>query len=163
MVFGVTVFVVYSWSIRGFLYALPSFLLHFSLGGIFSILSYMMAFALIESLLVTSGLVITGFILPSKWLKEGFAFKGFLIVAVATVAMIELQGFLSNSFPSANHLLRSGIIYVFVLIGLFLLFQNIRWLQSALLFVEEQISVFIFLYVPVGIIGLVVVLLRNFL
>ena len=71
-------FVLFGWSIRGFFFEIPSFLLYFGLGDIASILFYMMAFALLESFFVTGGLVIFSMVFPSNWFKSGFGYKGFL-------------------------------------------------------------------------------------
>jgi len=53
-VLGVVVFIVHSWSVRGFLFKLPSFMLYLSVWDILSVFSYMMAFALLEAMLVMS-------------------------------------------------------------------------------------------------------------
>jgi hypothetical protein len=90
-VFGGVVFVIYSWAIRGFLYQLSSLRLYHTLGEIFGVFSYLMAFALIESLIIMGGLILMGFILPGKWFREGFAYKGFITTLVAGIAMIKLH------------------------------------------------------------------------
>ncbi|HSK66346.1 MAG TPA: hypothetical protein VK888_05415, partial [Anaerolineales bacterium] len=78
-VFGMVVFVCYSWTMLGFLNQWSSFLLYFTLGEIANILAFMMAFTLLESLVVTVLLVLLSVTLPAGWLREGFAFKGFII------------------------------------------------------------------------------------
>src|SRR5512138_2561192 len=80
LAFGVVLFAVFGWSIRGFLYKLPSFALYFNLGSNLAIFSYMMAFALLESLLVTGLLIVFSVLLPSSWFRSGFAYKSFIFV-----------------------------------------------------------------------------------
>ena len=65
-VYGGVVFVIYSWAIRGFLYQLSSLRLYHTFGEILATFSYLMAFALIEILIIMSGLIMSGFILPQK-------------------------------------------------------------------------------------------------
>src|ERR1700690_3428309 len=90
-VFNVVLFVVFGWSVRGFLFVLPSFLLYFRLGDILAILFYMLGFALIESLFLTGGLLVGSLLLPAKWFKIGFGYKGFLIILVARMGLILFQ------------------------------------------------------------------------
>jgi hypothetical protein len=77
-VFGGIVFVVFSWSIRGFLYIFPSLILRHSVSETLSVLCYMLAFSLFESLLLMGGGLLISMVLPRKWLVEGFAYKGFI-------------------------------------------------------------------------------------
>ncbi len=97
-VFNVLIFVVFGWSVRGFLFEIPSFLLYLSLGDMAAVVFYMMAFAFFECVLLTGGLVIVSMILPQNWLKTGFAYKGFLIILVATTCFILFQGYYKVGF-----------------------------------------------------------------
>jgi hypothetical protein len=169
-VFNVLIFVVFGWSIRGFLFEIPSFLLYLSLGDITAVVFYMMAFAFFECVLLTGGLVIVSMILPSNWFKTGFGYKGFLIILVATTCFILFQGyykvgffqnFLNNDYSPLRPVLigmGSGLV---VLGGLFWLFHNRPRLQKYLSTFIEQFSVFSYIYVPLGVIGILVVFVRN--
>lgn len=163
-VFGGVIFIIYSWSVRGFLYQLPSLILYHQMLDIISILFYLMAFALLESLLVMGGLILLGFILPRKWFVEGFAYKGFLTILVTGISMIVLQNYLYSlnyEIPSIN-IVYLGLAVTFIaLIMLILLFQKVSNLQKILLIVEERLQIFIYLYVPLGIAGILVVFFRN--
>jgi hypothetical protein len=163
-VFGGVVFVVYTWAIRGFLYQFSSLRLYHTLGEIFAVFSYLMAFALLESLFVVSGLVMIGFILPRKWFKEGFAYKGFITTMVAAVAMVILQYYLFSlhyAMPPMKILYQGLGVAVVLLIFLIWASQNIPKLQNFLLTVEERTQIFLYFYIPLGIVGLTVVILRN--
>lgn len=170
LVFGLVVFAVFGWSIRGFLYKLPSFALYFGLGANLAVLSYMAAFALIESLVVTGFLILLGMLLPASWLRSGFAYKAFLIVLVMTIAMILFEGYYRADFlkdilagytymfpPFALGLAGSGL----ALGALLWLFRRYGRLQRYALYALEQISLFTYIYVPLGLIGVLVVLVRN--
>ena len=104
-VLGVSVFVLFSWSLRGFLYNLPSFLHSLSVGAILGILCYMMAFALLESLLLVCCLLLISIVLPGKWYRDGFAYKGFLTILVISITSIQIQSILSADWPSKEILL----------------------------------------------------------
>jgi hypothetical protein len=165
-VFGAVVFVIYSWAIRGFLYQLSSLRLYHTVGEIFAIFSYLMAIALIESLIIMSGLILMGVILPGKWFREGFAYKGFITILVAAIAMIRLHYYLfslNGGMPSMNIIYLSAGVTLVLLILLICVFQKTPQLQTFLLAVQERMQIFIYFYIPLGIIGLTVVVLRNLL
>ena len=169
-VFNVLIFVVFGWSIRGFLFEIPSFLLYLSLGDISAVVFYMMAFAFFECVLLTGGLVIVSMILPSNWFRTGFAYKGFLIILVATTCFILFQGYykvgffqniINNDYSHIQPMVIGVIVGLMGLIGLFAIFHNKPRLQNYLSKFIEQFSIFAYIYVPLGVIGILVVFVRN--
>ena len=169
-VFNVLIFVVFGWSIRGFLFEIPSFLLYLNLGDMTAVVFYMMAFAFLECILLTGGLVLVSLILPVNWFKIGFAYKGFLIILVATTGFILFQGYykvgffqnlINNDYSPFRPALIGMVIGFVVLVGLFWLFHNRPRLQKYLSTFIEQFSVFSYIYVPLGVIGILVVFVRN--
>ena len=104
-VFNFTVFLIHSWSIRSFLFRLPSMLFYFGIMDIIAVLFYMMAFALLESTLVTAVLVLISILLPGNWFKTNFLYQGFLAVLIAAIASVLLQDYLTNTFPPTEVLL----------------------------------------------------------
>jgi hypothetical protein len=170
LVFGLVLFAVFGWSIRGFLFKLPAFALYFGVGADLAVLAYMMAFALIESLIVTAVLVALAALLPAGWLRAGFAYKGFLIVLVATAAIILFEGyyradFLKDILAGYSYMFPpfiAGLLGSILALGVLLwLFRRYKRLQRYAVYALEQISLFTYIYVPLGLIGLVVVLVRN--
>ncbi len=171
-VFSVVAFAVFSWTVRGFLFKIPAFTLYFGLSSDLAILSYMFAFALLESLLITSLLLILATLLPAKFLRDGFAYKGFVIVLVATIAMIlfelnykveDFKDILAGNYSSVPPFVIGLIVAAFALYGLLRLSRFSRRLQGIATFLTDQLSLFTYIYVPLGVIGLAVVLVRNLL
>jgi len=162
-VLGLLFFAIFTWSIRGFLSELPSFLLYYNLGDIFGVFSYMMAFALLESLIIMGLLLFIAFIFPEKWLREKFAHKATVIVLVAGGAMIYLQNILTFQLPSLKELiLGTGVPLLTLIVLFFLLARNLR-LQLILENILERFKIFSYIYVPLGLIGSFVVIIRNVL
>ena len=171
-VFNIVIFVVFSWSIRGFLFEIPAFLLYLGLGDITSILFYMLAFALLESILVTGGLVLVSMLLPPKWFKSGFAYKGFLLILAATIGLILFQGYykigffqnlMRNDYSDFIPILAGLMIGILVLSSLYWLFHIKPRYQHYLSVIIEQFGVFSYIYLPLGVIGIMVVMIRNIL
>ena len=163
-VLGVVVFVVFGWSVRGFLHEVPSFINYFRVGQILAIFAYMMGFALLESLLVAFGLGLLSVLLPAPWFRNGFVYKSFVTLLWGGIAMLWLENtFMSwnNRFPPLDLLLTFSGITLGAWVILLVLFQYLKPLQKALLFIADRIGVMVYLYVPLGLLGLVVVLIRN--
>jgi len=162
-VLGAAVFACFSWTILGFINKLSSFLLYFNLGEILAIFAYMMAFALLESMAFTGLVVLISALLPPNWLKEGFAFKGFIIAVVATVTAILFQHALRDDFPSTLMLLTSSIGPLLVIAILIFGIRSMPRVQNLLLNIADRLSILLFLYLPIGILSLLVVVYRNLL
>jgi hypothetical protein len=162
-VLAVAVFVCFSWTIIGFFNKLSSFILYFTPGEIANIFAFMMAFALLESLAAAGLLVLISAILPSSWLKEGFAFKGFVILLVATATAILFQKALRDYFPSWQTLLIYSLLPLLLVSFLVWFIHSRPKFQRILLSIQDRILIMLFIYVPIGVIGLLVVMARDLL
>jgi hypothetical protein len=162
-VLGVGVFVCYSWTIIGFFNKFSSFILYFRPSEIADIFAFMMAFALLESLTVTAVVVLLSALLPSRWLKEGFAFKGFIFLVVAAITAIIFQKLLTDHYPSPWMLLGVSIIPLVVIAFLIFVIHSQPKVQNILLSIQDRILILLFIYVPIGLISLIVVMYRNLL
>jgi len=162
-VLAIAVFVCFTWTLIGFFNKLSSFILYFTPGEIANILAFMMAFALLESLAATGLLILLSAILPSSWLKEGFAFKGFLILLVATLTAILFQKALRDYFPSPQMLLTYTVLPLLVIVLLIWIVKSQPKIQNILLSVQDRILIMLFIYIPIGVIGLMVVMARDLL
>ena len=167
---SVVLFAVFGWSIRGFLYKIPSFTLYFGLASNLAILCYMLAFALLESALVMAFLLLLSVVLPQRVFRQGFAYKAFIIVLVATAASIAFEAWYRIDFFKD---MMAGLTYpippfligfaasILVLAALFWAFHVWPRLQRYAITLMQQLSIFAYIYVPLGLLGLVVVLIRN--
>ena len=122
----------------------------------------MMAFAFLESLLVTGVLTFLSAILPSKWLRDGFIYKGSIVVGMATIASIILQRMLQGELPSLPVLMLIWFTPLVWTVVFIILAHRQPRVQHVLLDIAERISIMLFLYVPIGAISLLVVTIRNF-
>jgi hypothetical protein len=161
--FAVTAFFVHSWSIRGFLHELPSFINYFSTAPIMAILAYMMATALVESALVTIVLVGIGTVLPRKWFSEAFARSSFITTLVGAIAMLKLEDALlvdTRSLPACSFYLTWAMVSIGSLIILLVLVYKVRPLHDGIQFLVERISLLGYLYIFIGLVAFVVVVIR---
>jgi hypothetical protein len=164
-VFSVVVFAVHSWSVRGFLFRVPSLILSESGGGILVVLCYHLAFALFESLIVMAALLLLTAIMPADWLRQGFKYKGMLLVAAGTAAAIILQT--SSSYETfvfvpgndTTLIIKVALLVVTALIAWLMASGSERvrgWLES----LTDRLSVMLFAYLPLDVLSLIVVGVR---
>jgi hypothetical protein len=160
---SIAVFVCFSWSILGFFNKLSSFLLYFTLADIAAIFAYMMAFALLESVTATGILVLLSALLPSGWLRNGFAYKGLVILVIATIDALVLQKSLGDVYPSTLTLLLLSTVPLLLIVVLIGLLHSMPRVQDLLLTVQDRFLILLFVYLPIGIISLIAVTFRNLL
>src|SRR5258708_19209859 len=136
-VFSVVVFITYSWEIWIYLFGLPSLLFYLGAGQVISVFFYGMAFALLESTLVTSGAAVLSMLLPSNWLKDGFAYKGSLVVMVAAMSLAYIRSHLGANFPPERQLLQDLLVSVLISVLLLIVFHNSPRSRPLLLIILE--------------------------
>jgi hypothetical protein len=162
-VFGVVVFVCHAWTLLGFFNKLSSFILYFTPSEIFGIFAYMMSVAFLESIAFTILLVLLSIILPSAWFRDGFAYKGFVIVMIATAASILFQKLLPDDFPSTLMLAAFTIVPLALIAAIIIAVRAFPRLQGIFLDIQDRFSIMLYIFVPIGILSLVVVAVRNLL
>ena len=123
----------------------------------------MMAFALLESLTVTGLLVLLSAVLPRSWLRDGFGYKGFILLVIITADAILLQKSLENVFPSTLKLSFFLLTPILLSVLLIAVLQKQPRLQSLLSSIQDRFLVILFVYVPIGVISILVVMFRNIL
>lgn len=163
-VFAASIFIVFSWAILWFLQKLPGWLPFLSLWAILSILAYTLAFALLESCAVLLALVFLGFLTPHKVIRARFISQGSSILFVVACWTILFQLLRSElrMWSLAESIMWFGIMISTILIASILVHRMPRY-QQALRSFCTRLIVFLYIYVPIGIISCMVVLVRNIL
>lgn len=123
----------------------------------------MMTAALLESLVITGLLVLLSVILPPAWLKEGFAMKGFVFVAVYAATSILLQRTLHDAFPSPVALILSFLLPLVLIVFLIVVIRSRPRIGDLVLNVEDRMLIMLFVYIPVGVISLLFVMFQTVL
>ena len=159
LVFSAVVFAVFTWAVRSYIYKFPSFILYFDLWDILAILAQMLTFALLESLLVTGLLVGLSTLLPGTWLRTGFAWKGFITVLVAALTSLYLKVAMTNQ-PTVKFLLTTLIVTFVTWLGLILTAHFWLSFRRILLDVADRLSIFLYVYLPLGLVSVAIVIIR---
>ncbi len=162
-VYSFVLFIAAGWSIYSFLFNLPSSLYYFNTFQIISVFSYVMAFTLFESILVLLALVAIGIVLPGKWFRDCFTYSGPLVILVGGVASVRLQDSMRTGIPPLRWVAVGALLVLIACVVLIWLFHKVTALQKIFLKVVEQFVIFAYIYVPLGLLGMVIVLVRNVL
>ena len=157
---GIIELFVFSWSLRGFFYRTPSFILYMDIFQLLAVLAYYLAFALLESVLVFFVLAVFGGLFPTRWIKPQFAsgVLGFMIAAATSSYLLQQQ--LSDAYPGAAFFIAWFGVTFLAGLALAAFFMFMPKVKSVASFLGDQISIFAYLYSALGIISLITVIIR---
>ncbi len=153
---------VYSWALIWFFQKLPAWLLFVNRWDLLGILAYLLAFALLESLILFAGLLLLSFPLPRRLYRDRFAAQGSGLVWVSGFWAAILHS-LRNEVRmwSAGQFLLGLGLYLGMAVVVMLLIHRSRRVERAVRSLAERLTVFLYLYIPAGLFGLLIVLSRN--
>jgi len=164
-VFSVIIFFVFTWTLYRMFYYLPSWLGDMYTRDILVLSSYVFAFALLESLIVLGGMVALAFLLPVRFFKDKFVAQGGFLAALASLAAYLLHPKLVSITPW--RLLYLVLIPIITLVGtiillvlLSFLFDRLPGLTRVVNSFAKWMTIFAYIYMPLGLLSLFVVLLR---
>jgi hypothetical protein len=165
-VLSVILFIVFSWTLYRVFWWVPSWLEYLSIWNILIIVAYVLAFALIESLVVFGLIVLLGLVFPRQLFKDQFIIQGSAIsVGLGVVAFLvqrkvnliyRLELWQTLAFPI---LILIGVIVLVPIISIVL--KRFARLSRLVLAAAERMTIFAYLYVPLGLIGVLIVIARN--
>lgn len=163
LVFGVIVFLVFGWAVWNFLFELPSQLLNTRWMGILFNFMVLMAAALLESLFIGFSLALLSLFLPVKWFREGFVYKSFvtLCTLVGLIAWYQKVFVNDDFFPPMDIVYRGVTIFFLAWVALLLIIHLGKPLQRFVHILEERMEVFLYLYIPLGVLGLITILVMS--
>jgi hypothetical protein len=109
------------WTIIIFFYNLPGLIKQLKISEIFGVFSYILMYALLESISITVGLVLLSILLPSKFLRNELATRGTLYLIIGIIIIIPFHLHyprLSNwEFSDQNIVILSfwGLLYLLLI------------------------------------------------
>lgn len=157
---AVIIFLVFSWGIYRFLYQLPSWIKYLSLSDCIGILSYALAFALLESCFVMVVLVIFTFLMPMMVSRDKFvAQSSAMLFWISLCALIIHKHF--KIFEPLPLKWLIGFCLVISMVIVSVLVKRLKALENILLIFADRAVIFLYIYVPLGLLGMIIVILRN--
>lgn len=153
---------LYGWTTVAWMWLLPSWLLSLTIGEILSIFAYAMFNALLESLFFLVCLLLIAFALPPRFLRDDFIVRAsWLTIGMLGSMLIFFVCFNTiASFP-AQYVTFWSIATILLAALLSFLSVRLPWMRTAALWISDRLLVFLFLFVPITVVSLITVLIRN--
>jgi len=159
-VYAVIVVMIYYPTINRFFWKFPSWILFSTLGDLFSIYSYMVLVNFLESLLVLGSVLMLCIVLPRKWFYDQFLSKSVLLVVFTLSYFLYLGSQMqSEIFPWA--LVRMSPYVFLAIVFLVFLLDRVNFLRKFLAMMADRFTVFLYISIPISVLSVLVVLVRN--
>ncbi len=152
---------LFAWALLWFFWNIPSWTKFMTLGYLFATLSYPMSASFLESLTILILLLIPAMILPAAWFRDRFAARG-AAVTLGLLGTIMLRDYLIV----ADYFFLKPLPIFWLTLSLstaLLLFLAVKFqrMEKALTLLAERLTIFLYIFVPVSVISLLVILVRN--
>jgi len=160
-VYAVIVVMIYPWSMLRFFWRLSSWLYFSTLTDIVLIFTYMVAVNLLESLVVLIAPVFMNLALPAKWFYKDFVSKSSILVLLGLGYFMYFDNHLNSQAPFPLDLVYlTPFIGILILLLAFLL-GSIRIVSDFISEVSNRLIIFLYISIPMSLLSVVVVLVRN--
>jgi hypothetical protein len=144
----------------------PGWEKYLGLWDIASILAYALASALVESIIVFLVLVLLRAILPTLITGQSFVAKGSVLVLANALWTVVLHNAILSGYilawTAARYLL-CAMLYVLSIGASWTLVHRLRSLAERIEALADRLSVLLYVYVPLGVLGVLIVTFRNVL
>jgi hypothetical protein len=162
-VYAVIVTVVYAWSLLKFFWRLPSFLYSSTAGEIVVTYAYLNVVNFLESVVILLIPVALSFVLPDKWFYDRFTSKSVLLVSLLLGYLVYLARHIIVEQPFPYTLMKWSPFFGLLILVLVFLLDRIILLSKIAESLANRLVVFLYVFIPVSLISLLVVLFRNVL
>jgi hypothetical protein len=164
-VFAVISTMTYGWTLLAFLWKLPSWLKYLTFGEILSVYSYSLLTNFAESIFCLAIILILCAILPPYFLRDVFTLRG----TIFSLSLLGTMMFVLSFYSDDNPALMGGLpvwLVILVLSSLLMvlldfLSRKVRKVASALLWLADRLIIFLYINLPLSLVALVVVAIRN--
>ncbi len=165
-VFSTIVFFVFTWTLYRMFYQVPSWLYFMNLWNVLVLIAYVLAFALVESSIMMGFVTLLCLIFPSKIFRANFVPLASSLVTAMAAGAVMVQRRISYVYDLT---LRQSVIYpalilaamLLIIVLLSLIFNRFKRFARLVSAVADRMIIFSFIYVPLSLISLVVVIIRN--
>ena len=154
-----------------FFYQLPSWLSYTNLSGLLIISAYALNFSLIECLVMLGFILLLSILLPLKLFRQRFVSQGGTVALTFSLGAVLLQRKIGILYEmelekliAIPFIVLAGLAALILLAPLLfdrLTFRKAPILPRLLNGLAERMIIFTYLYVPLSLLGLLVVILRN--
>ena len=160
-VYAVIVMMIYPWTLSRFFWKLSSWILFASVGDLTALFAYMVVVNLLESILVLLVPLVMSIILPHKWFYDRFKTRSISLVLFGLGFLVYLNRHLHADSPFPLTLVRGIPITAVGILILTFLVDQVSFLRRVLDELANRLTIFLYISIPVSVIALLVVLIRD--
>jgi hypothetical protein len=167
-VFSVIVFFVFTWALYRISDQVPSWLGYLSWWNVVTLLLYILASALVESIMLLGFVLFICLVFPARFFKDIFIAQGTAIVVILSLVALLMQYNTGIIYSlELRQLIVFSLLFLVALLAIVLLLAFLlRRFSRSRTFLESlatRMVVFGYCYTLIGFISLTVVLVRNIL
>jgi hypothetical protein len=161
LVFGGCVFIIHIWAVINLLDVLPSWTLRLDWFDLLGVVSYPMAFALFESLVVWALLILIAVVLPQPFLRKDFLSQGMAIVIFTAILSILLTYYYGTILLYIR--LLPFVLAISIAVSVLLSYQigRLKKINILMYALFKRVFVLSMLYVFIDLLGVLVITVRN--
>jgi len=160
-VYAVIVMMIYPWTLSRFFWKLSSWILFASVGDLAALFAYMVVVNLLESIVVLLVPILMSIILPQKWFYDRFRTRSISLVLFGLGYIIYLDKKLYADSPFPLTLVRWIPMAVIVILVLVFLVDRVGFFRKVLDELANRLTVFLYISIPISMVSLLVILIRN--
>lgn len=160
-VYAVIATLLSGWTVLWLFWQLPSWLYFLTVAEILPLFAYALAANFLESVLVLIGLNLLGMLLPRAWFRDGFVARSFWLVSPGLGYLMFFASRLGKEQEYPADMLRWMPLVTAACVVFSLLVGRLAPLRSVTERLADRLTIFLYLLVPLSVISLLVVILRN--
>lgn len=158
---AVAVVLVHSWSVLRFLPNVSSWLFHLSVWDVLGIFAYAQVYAMLESLSITSVVLLLAALLPARWLRAQLAARGSALLLVNAAWAIAVHFTEKLPLWPSKRFMLAAVVYAGTLAAVPFLTQRSQRLERLLASLADRCQVLLYVYVPLAALCVIVIIIRN--
>jgi hypothetical protein len=160
-VYATIVLLVYGWTAYWIAWKFPSWIYYLTISEILWIICYAMVVNLLESLILIFGVLALGFLMPKTWLTDRFGPSGTLL----SMLLVGILMYFSGPVQSAERFSYTPLIQIGIsllaALAIAVLLPLYRPAAAFLDLLADRAKIFLYILLPVSLVSLVMVILRN--
>ncbi len=161
-VFAACAVPVFIWAIIAYLDAVPGFILRLSIWDVIGTASYVLAFALVESIVFLVPFVVLAFILPGRLLRDHFGALGSVLALITAAWAMHLNYDRLYFNTLTDEQVRTGIVlYLLSILAAALLIVRFKPLERLVRSIMDRVTILAYVYVAFALVSILIILIRN--
>lgn len=160
-VYAMALSILNFWMLEHFFWKLPSWIYFQKTTDLLATLAYSFATTFLESLAVILGIVLLAAILPKAWFGEAFVARGatLVLLGLGYVMIFALQFQSKTDYPTAMVNITPWVLAAIFIVAYFA--GRVTIVRRTLESIADRFLILLYIFLPLGILGLVTMILRN--